>query len=174
MSRLFSATELAALRRQFYDSIEGTALEAVSAELSGQVTAAVSAADAAVAKADSAEASAASATQAASDAQDAADVAQLTADQALAAAGGAATPSSVQDAIAAGTNGLASEFYVDNAEADAKAYADGLVADLATKAYVDGKFPAIAGTFKVVDLANTKEVTITIADGVVTGFERAP
>ena len=174
MSRLFSATELAALRRQFYDSIEGTALEAVSAELRGQVTEAAKAASDASKKADDAEAAAASANQAASDARDAADAAQLTADQALAAAGGAATPSSVQDAIAAGTNGLASEFYVDSAEADAKAYADGLVTDQATKAYVDGKFPAIAGTFKVVDLTDTKEVTITIADGVVTGFEKAP
>lgn len=174
MSRLFSATELAALRRQFYDSLAGTALEAVSAELREQVEATSGVAGAASAKADAAEASAASATQAASDAQDAADAAQLTADQALAAAGGAATPESVQNAIAAGTNGLASEFYVDSAEADAKAYADGLVVDMATTGYVDGKFPAVSGSFKVVDLTDTKEVTITITNGVVTAFERAP
>jgi 3-keto-L-gulonate-6-phosphate decarboxylase len=160
MARLFTPSELATLRRQFLDSLDGEQLEVLSELAKQAADDAQAAADEAMSKALDSHAEATSA---------------------LFVAQAAATPATVEQAetdakaYADGlVSGLATEAYADQAETDAKAYADGLVVGLATEDYVDGKFPEVSGTFKVVDLLDTKEVTLTIAGGLVTAFERAP
>ena len=156
MSRLFSASELAALRRQFLDSVSGEALEALSAG--------------AKAIAEQGVADAAAANEQALEAHAEATAARFIAE-------GAATPASVDAAV----SGLASAASVVQAEADAKAYADGLVAGLATegyadqaetdaKAYADGLFAAgYTGTVVVQSTNPLNKITLTFANGLVTG-----
>lgn len=114
MGLLFSAAEMADLRRKFFTTLSGDELRELATRLD----------------------------EAVAEVEDGVATAQLTAEDAAAAAAGAATPGYVDSKVAEAVEGRATEDYVDSAVSDkiTGAQLAEAIEDLATEGYVDAKF----------------------------------
>ena len=154
MALLFSAAEIADLRRKILATLTTTDL----LQLNNQLQSALA----------SVEAEAQSAGVAAGQAQASAGQAQMSADDAALLAAGAATPAYVQQQLV----GLASKEYVDAAVSDkvTGTQLSEAIFDLATEGYVDGKF---TGTYNSAETDASKVLIGGVYHPVVNGLIQA-